>query len=428
MLAWGVRRRKRTMVGVIIVANSAVIILAFIFIVVSRTDASGRLTSFSAESFVSASAGSFSNKVCAASGATATRIFVPSGLQSDNSAADNTGALQRAINKATAAGGGIVTVPAGTFYIDGHIRLKKNVELTGVGPSTVLKAGPRFLDSNGPDGGYPLITTAGAQDTTVSDLTADESGNTLDANAHESGRVAAYLIDVRDSKNVVVDGVYTRNPFTYSIAVVGSSDFCVTHSSTRVATSGRYYWLDGIHVLDSHTGQVIGNYVDQRVGTDGDDGLVAHTIHAAVYDVLYADNTVRGGNDGDGMQFAVGNHPIYNVVIRNNVFRGSPFGIRTGYWNTGSNGAVHNIVISDNYIHDLVSGHAFPLGGNAVNIGGFGRVAPVTYVVVTGNRACHAGNVTVVRGTGNVVAGTKGCSLSAFFHVGIRCDRCCQCD
>jgi hypothetical protein len=106
MLAWGVRRRKQAMVGAIIVANSAVIILAFNFIVVSRTDASGRLTSFSAESFVSASAGSFSNKVCAASGATATRIFVPSGLQSDNSAADNTGALQRAINRATAAGGG----------------------------------------------------------------------------------------------------------------------------------------------------------------------------------------------------------------------------------------------------------------------------------------------------------------------------------
>ena len=90
----------------------------------------------------------------------------------------------------------------------------------------------------------------------------------------------AYLIDVRDSENAVVIGVRTRNPFSYSIAVVGSSGFCVSRCNTQVATSGLYNQLDGIHVLDSNDGQVIGNYVDQRIGTDGDDGLVAHTISA----------------------------------------------------------------------------------------------------------------------------------------------------
>ena len=59
--------------------------------------------------------------------------------------------------------------------------------------------------------------------------------------------------------------------------------------------------------------------------TDGDDGLVAHTIGAPVHDVLYADNTVRGGDNGDGMQLAVGNYPVYDLV-----------GIRTGYYVTGS--------------------------------------------------------------------------------------------
>ena len=282
----------------------------------------------------------------------------------------------------------------------------------------MLKAGPKFLDSTGPDGGYPIVTTAGASNVTIANLTADQSGDVLNGNAAPDNRLTAYLIDVRNSHNVVVDGVYTRNPFTYSIAVVGSNDFCIVHCNTRVATSGRYNQLDGIHVLDSNTGQVIDNYVNQRVGTDGDDGLVAHTIGAPVYDVLYANNTVLGGSNGDGMQLAVGNYPIYNVTIRNNEFYDSPFGIRTGYYDSGTNGAVHNIIISGNYIHDLRPGKAFPYGGNAINIGGFGAIAPVTYINVTNNRACKAGLIKVVNGAGNTITQNHYCSqvVQSRFH------------
>ena len=337
------------------------------------------------------------------------RVFSLAGLPA-NTATNDTEVIQGTINKASLAGGGVVALRAGTFTLDGHLVLKNNVKLTGVGPATVLKAGPGFLDSTGPGGGYPVISTAGASNVTIANLTADQSGNVLNANTRPNGRLSAYLVDVRDSRNVVVDNVYTRNPFTYSIAVVGSKNFCVTHCNTRVATSGRYYGLDGIHVLDSDTGQVIDNYVDQRIGTDGDDGLVAHTISEPVYDVLYADNTVRGGNDGDGMQLAVGNFPIYDVTIRNNDFWGSPFGIRTGYWSTGANGSVHNVIITSNYIHDLVPGEAFPNGGNAVDIGGFGAIASVTYIAVTHNRICKAGIITVLKGVGNIVTHNDFCS------------------
>ena len=269
------------------------------------------------------SSSAFSDHACSAPGATATRLFAPSGMVANN-ATDNTGAIQRAINAASSAGGGVVALPAGTFLVNGHLTLKNNVKLTGVGPATVLKAGLRFLDSAGIDGGYPIVTTAGASNVTIANLTADQSGDVLNGNVRPADRLAAYLIDVRGSHNVVVDGVYTRNPFTYSIAVVGSNDFCIVHCNTRVATSGRYNQLDGIHILDSNTGQVIDNYLDQRVGTDGDDGLVAHTIGAPVYDVLYANNTVRGGSGGSGMQIAIGNYSIYNLTIRNNDFYGYP--------------------------------------------------------------------------------------------------------
>jgi polygalacturonase len=354
------------------------------------------------------SASSFSDDSCAASGATVTRAVMPSGAVA-NATTDNTSAIQKAIDAAASAGGGIVALPTGTFLIDGHLVLKNNVKLTGAGPDTVLKAGPGFLNSTGPEGGYPIVTTAGASNVTIANLTADQSGNTLDGNADPDRRLAAYLIDVRNSHNVVVDGVYTRNPFTYSIAVVGSNDFCVAHSNTLVTTSGRYDQLDGIHVLDSSAGQVIDNHVDQGAGTDGDDGLVAHTIGAPVDDVLYADNTVRGGDNGDGMQLAVGNYPVYNLTIRNNEFYDSPFGIRTGYYGTGTNGAVHNITISGNHIRDLRPGSAFPDGGNAIDIGDFGAIAPVTYVTVTDNYTCKAGTITVVRGPGNTVTHNHAC-------------------
>ena len=355
------------------------------------------------------SASSFSDYSCAASGATATRAVAPSGVVA-NAATDNTSAIQKAIDAAASAGGGIVALPAGTFLIDGHLVLKNNVKLTGAGPDTVLKAGPGFLNSTGPEGGYPIVTTAGASNVTIANLTADQSGNTLDGNADPGSRLMAYLIDVRNSHNVVVDGVYTRNPFTYSIAVAGSNDFCVAHSNTLVTTSGRYDQLDGIHVLDSSAGQVIDNHVDQGAGTDGDDGLVAHTIGAPVHDVLYADNTVRGGDNGDAMQLAIGNYPVYDLTIRNNEFYDSPFGIRTGYYGTGTNGAVHNITISGNHIRDLRPGSAFPDGGNAIDIGDFGAIAPVTYITVTNNYTCKAGTITVVRGAGNTVTHNHACS------------------
>jgi len=353
-------------------------------------------------------ASDFSNSRCAARGASATRRYPAVGAVA-NSAVDATPAIQQAIDEASSDGGGIVELPAGTFVLDGHLRMRSNVKLAGAGPATVLTAGPAFLDTMGPDGGYPLVTTSGAANVTIADLTANQNGEVLNGNENPGVRLSAYLIDVRYSHNVVVDDVYTRNPFTYSIAVVDSNDFCVTQCNTQVASSGRYDQLDGIHILDSHTGQVIGNHVDQRIGTDGDDGLVAHTVNAPVYDVLYAENVVRGGNNGNGMQLAVGNYPVHDITIRDNNFWGSPFGIRTGYWSTGLNGAVYNIDISRNYIHDLVPGKTFPDGGNAIDIGGFGAVAPVTHIAVINNRICRAGVIIVTYGPYNVVARNHFC-------------------
>ena len=332
---------------------------------------------------------------CSAHGASATNHAAVA--QFDLNDYGDTSAIQNAIDVAGQQGGGIVALPAGTFVIDSSLVLRNNVELTGVGPATVIKAGPGLLSAQGPGGGYPLITTAGASNTTVADLTADQSGDTLDGNL--PARLAGYVVEGRDSRNVLVDHVYVRNPFTYSIAMVETSDFCIEDCNTQAATSAKYNQLDGIHILDSSSGQVIDNVVQS-----GDDGLVAHTIWAPVHNIIYADNKVYGGRAAGGLQLAVGDFPIYNIQIVDNSFYGSLYGVHTGYYGTSS-GSVYDISIFENYIHDLSQGQRSP----AIEINGLGPSGSIDDVTVNNNRICRAGAVVVQKGPGNTVAGTTGC-------------------
>lgn len=341
--------------------------------------------------------------VCAKSGATGSNATTAYTVTTTvNDAGDDTGAIQNRINTAGAAGGGVVKLVAGTYIINGKLRMANNVKLEGAGPATVLKAGPNFLSTRGPSGGYPIVTTNNATNTTITNLTADHSGNTLAASVDMDGRLDEYVVDIRGGSNNLVDGVHVRNPFTYSIVAVATTKFCVRNSTTIVATSGKYDQLDGIHVLDSSFGDVISNTIDQRVGTDGDDGLVAHTINGTTHDINYIGNKVRGGHRGNSMQLAVGNHSIYNLKIADNEFYGAPYGIRTGYYDNGT-GAVNGVTLTGNYIHDLKAGHAFPDGSyDAIHIGDFDGHGPITNVVATNNRACAAGNIYVAPGTGNI--------------------------
>jgi polygalacturonase len=334
---------------------------------------------------------------CSATGSSATTRLTVTGLAASGTGDDFT-AIQNAINLAGQRGGGIVALPAGTFVIDSHLVMRDNVALTGAGPATVIKAGPGFLAAQGPGGGYPLITTAGAVNTTIADLTADQSGNTLNGNV--PARLSGYVVEGLYSSNVLIDGVYVRNPFTYSIAMVRSSDFCIVNCNVAVTTANLYNQLDGIHILDSHSGQVIGNTI-----RSGDDGMAAHTIGAPVYDVLFADNKVFGGRTDAGLQLAIGGFPIYAIEVEDNNFYGSLYGIRVGYYGTAA-AAVSDILISANYIHNLSDGRQFP----AIDLGGgLGSGDSITDVTIIGNRICRAGPISVQPGSGNAVTKTTDC-------------------
>jgi polygalacturonase len=375
----------------------AVGLLSFISIAaLTGSTAASMLPNAAAGARKTAASATVSSYKCSATGSTATARLPVQGAAA-NGSADDTAAIQHAINIAGQRGGGIVTLPAGTFMINGHLVMRNNVDLTGAGPSTVIKAGPRFLRTEGTGYGYPIISTAGASNTTISNLTADQSGDTLRANVRT--RLYSYVVEGRRSSNVIVNNVYVRNPFTYSIAMVASTDFCVENSNVQVSTGVRYNQLDGIHILDSNSGQVINNVVKS-----GDDGLAAHTTVMPVYDVLFADNKVHGGPGDAGLQLAVGGASIYNITVAHNEFYGSLFGVYTGYWGDRV-GNVRNVTISDNYIHDLINGN----WSRAVQIGDAGQPGSITYVTATGNSVCNAGKITIQPGLGNSVTGTTGC-------------------
>ena len=375
----------------------AVGLLSFVSIaaLTGSTAASMRPSAIAGSRKTAASA-TVSSFKCSATGSTAT-AKVPVQGAAANGSADDTAAIQNAINTAGQRGGGIVTLPAGTFMINGHLVMRNNVDLTGAGPSTVIKAGPRFLRTEGAGDGYPIISTAGASNTTISNLTADQSGDTLRANVPT--RLYSYVVEGRWSSNVIVNNVYVRNPFTYSIAMVASTDFCVENSNVQVSTGAKYNQLDGIHILDSNSGQVINNVVQS-----GDDGLAAHTLFMPVHDVLFANNTVHGGPGAAGLQLAVGGASIYNITVADNDFYGSLFGVHTGYYGDRV-GNVQNVTISGNYIHDLINGSWSP----AVQIGDAGQSGSIQYVTATGNRICDTGPIKIQAGPGNAVTGTTVC-------------------
>ncbi|MFW0773665.1 glycosyl hydrolase family 28-related protein [Paenarthrobacter nitroguajacolicus] len=301
---------------------------------------------------------------------------------------DTSKSLQQAIDSASKSGGAIVQLPEGVFTLERPLVIKSNVSLRGAGPTTVLKAGPEFLEFEGPFGGHPLITTNGARNVTISQLTADQNGEELDGNL--PGRLNEYLVDVRHSVNALVEGVTTRNPYTYSIAVVASSNFCIRNNNTLVTSSGRYDQLDGIHITDSNNGLVEGNTIDQRQGDDGDDGLVAQALGASVYDVIYRNNDVRGGSHGSGLQLAVGDHEIYNITVEGNRFWGSPDGVKTGYYDGGT-AAVREVRVRNNSF--------FNLQGPWLNFHG-----DLENIVVKDNVTCQAGTIMLEDAPGNIVA------------------------
>ena len=346
-------------------------------------------------------------------GATGTTVRASIGTPSGDMAP----VIQSAINRASADGGGIVRLGAGTYQLDSRLTMASNVELEGSGAdATTLQI---EVANTG------VITTGGASNTTIADLTADQNGQQLNSSSG-GGNPAYYEVMIDGGANNIVQRVRLMNPVNYMLDEDdNASAFCIRGNTIIVNgaeskySDNAYANLDGIHIDGGTNGDILGNYVDERENgaTDGDDALVAQSYTAKQSNVEFIGNVARGGNNGDCMQFAVGPDSIADDTVSGNELWGCPFGLRTGGY--ASSGSITNTAITGNNIHDLVAGHgtngSFPDGGNAIELGGFlssGQSSRSDRV--TGNFVCSAG--AVVPESGVSISGTvdySGCGDAA---------------
>ena len=75
---------------------------------------------------------------------------------------DDSGAIQKAIDIASAAGGGDVYLPAGVYRLDKQIIVEKDVALLGIYQGPTSHSGTRDKDTALPDRGTVIVTSLGA--------------------------------------------------------------------------------------------------------------------------------------------------------------------------------------------------------------------------------------------------------------------------
>jgi polygalacturonase len=283
--------------------------------------------------------------VAAQTGAKAPKRFVVSdyGALADGSTV-NTKAIQSAIDKCAASGGGVVVVPKGTF-LSGAIFLKQGVNLL-VEKDGVLKGTTNIGD-------YPIINTRwegteepwtssfvnaeGLTDLEISgEGTIDGSGEEWLQNSGQgrgpAGRGAAgasgstrppvlpqqrrgrpRLIGIQNSKRVHVAGLNLHNQAVWCLFILYSED--VVAENLHITAEHNIPSSDGIDIDSSKRVRVNNVYIDVN-----DDCI-----------------SIKSGKDADGLRV---NRPAEDIVIENSHFAYGHGGVAMG---SETSGGIRNV-------------------------------------------------------------------------------------
>lgn len=179
--------------------------------------------------------------------ATATLPTLPT--QEDNMvvsipAGASTSTIQSAIDSASSAGGGTVTLAAGTYTITAPIVLKSNVTLDGAGKDvTVLK---RNASSNlGANGVLTTSTSGGIANVIVKDLTIDGNSAIDPETNPDPDSITNYgtLIQGPDNSNdkILFDNFKIKNATT-GLHIKGSTNVTIQNSDFNNNGGSYLYW------------------------------------------------------------------------------------------------------------------------------------------------------------------------------------------
>lgn len=221
----------------------------------------------------------------------------------------STGAIQQAVNDASAAGGGTVYVPAGVYKLAG-LFLKSNVNLYLAG-GAVLRGSGNISDYTGdwapyytpsePDIGkiLPFIYILDASNVSV------KGRGIIDTNGRELSPAAPTAVESQyrrnafksfNASNITVEGVIIKDATTWTVNMEKSHDLTLTNVKVINATDWKQN--DGIDISSSYNA-----VVDKAFVYTGDDAYCAKAnINTDnIYNVHFK-NSIAWTNQGRGVK------------------------------------------------------------------------------------------------------------------------------
>lgn len=293
----------------------------------------------------------------------------------------NTTAFQKAIDDCAARGGGTVEVPAGNYlvnplFLKSHIRLHLAKEATLVASSeiTAYRADDQHRYAAAENGWLPVISIADATDVAITgEGTIDGQGavwwerwrENIRASGKKGPTDRPRLIYITRAERVLVDGVTLVNSPSFHLVMRYARD--VTVNGTTILSPHHAPNTDAIDPIDSRHVRITNNVIDCN-----DDHIAIKSEKAdsrypngAVEDIYIANNHLRQGRGiSIGSETAGG---ISNVLVENNQFTGSMYGIRIKS-PRGKGGEVNNVLYRQIHMTDV----AVPLV-----ISGYYQAAPI---------------------------------------------------
>lgn len=273
----------------------------------------------------------------------------------------NTDAIQGAIDDCAKAGGGTVRVPAGS-YLTAPLTLKSNIRLlleknaTLVASSEVASWRPTEANKEvaGDFSWLPFIGVANVSNVAITGEGAIDGQGAVwwerwradvreDA-AKRSSTNRPRLIYVRNSQNVLIEGVTITNSPSFHVVLRDSEDVDITR--TRIIAPWHAPNSDAIDPMNSRNVRITHNYIDCN-----DDHVAIKAEKpdpkfpgGVVRNIYIAHNTLMQGRGiSIGSETAGG---VDGVLVEHNSFNGSMYGLRIKS-PRGKGGMVRNVVYRD---------------------------------------------------------------------------------
>jgi polygalacturonase len=284
------------------------------------------------------------------------------GAVGDN-ATDNTPAIQAALDAATAAGGGTVSIPAGTFLC-GPINVRSNTNLF-LASGCILRMLPMGQWPNAPytSGTTPnFISVVGVHDAMVSGSgTIDGQGQAWWDRVDGTNGVTkqatvrpACAINIESTTNAVLAGVSFLNTPNINVGVGKTSRYVVVANITITEPADSPN-TDGIHIA----GQDL--LIDHCTVNNGDDDIVINSGNSGpeTARVTITNCTIGTGHGCSMGSFtSASGKGIHDVTISGLTFNGTTAGINLKS-EPGRGGVVQNVTYSNIVMNNVGSAVSF---------------------------------------------------------------------